>query len=921
MAPPLAHVGGPLLGMEPSLVSSLPPTRRLPPLLIRQEFVLFPLSHHITVRAWATGQWLGNLSIDSKSTGDEVDEADTKVEATSTATVTCLTQTNDDIWVGATDGTIRCYRIARILQELQENSFSTVHPDTFHNCGNQPIRYLASIPNTSSRGAPHTTTILYAIIQGKTGKIDKSKSMGWRIEMQVVQLRITQEPQARTNITNNKDISDQQLLDTLVYSTKARPDRPDRSKLISLHVREMAPNQHLVIVARQATLQLYRVIVNNTLNSDTTTNTGTSSTQWNLFSTNFVSCLSLDESSLALGFASGIIHVWPLFVPTLWKYLQSKPTDSSSSPQTHNASSSLPCPKLVYRTLHWHVHPVATLAFDGAGILYSAGTEAVLCTWPLSSGTSAADRQKPTQVLPRLARAGISHIRTGHGQVLVSAEDETCQVFWLHNQARVWRIQAWPSGGPLTQAQAQVAWMQTDATAVNSTRDKLLIAGLPTTAGQIAWYAPHTQQVTDELVVAPWNTVSRTLASDKPWPPPLVTHAATAGSVLVTVDVAPTENILAGQAVALDKFNTVGSLTALKFWRANSTSNGINDNRGSDSSAPYVSSAIVPSPHGPASPVDAIALSPSGRFCCTVSCGEDKSFRIWQQITNSWVGRYRVAFPSGYSNQKVGAVCFSSDDSVLAMSFGTVITLWDVRRGALLTTLDHVGPSPIQSLSFLTSGPYQDSLVSFSVTGLVLQSPFGARGPVNFGWTWELAHTKVQLLSDVLVVDGETIAVALYDKVKVQSKIIVINVKLGRIRREVSFQQSSRIIAMAASAQSSESLYVMTLDGNLYRVSLSASASEPLLLADGETSTNHSKRRQGEAPVVAPLVDLAASSESGTKRKPSALVLTPRQSTGKRNRTSLLMEDEDEHTSTFVPRLRGAITLSFLGRNLQRKQG
>jgi hypothetical protein len=586
------------------------------------------------------------------------------------------------------------------------------------------------------------------------------------------------------------------------------------------------------------------------------------------------------------------------------------------------------------------------------------------------TGTSA-DHYKPTQVLPRLARdGGLTRVRTSQGRILITGADETCQLVWLHNQARVWHIQACPirgSGGgtAFTSAQIPSIRMLSPPTSQQhyphhfTTQDTLLLSGLPTTAGQVAWYSPISQQVTQELVVTPFNTVSRTTASDKPWPPPLVTQVASAHSVLVTVDVVPTENIQAGQAIVLDKQNTVGTLTTLKFWRfpSNHHHKGINAaTTANDSSSAKqslcVCTAVVPSPHGPASHIDELALSASGRFCCTVSCGEDKSFRIWEQVKTAmdkddndgktknthsstveyaWVGRYRVSIPSGFANQKVGAVTFSSDDSVLAMSFGAVNTLWDVRTGSLLNTLHHMGTHAVSRLFFMPLGPLQDTLISFSSTALVLQSPFGMHGPGNVGWSWELPHTKSQMLTDVLIIDSTTIVAALYNKTKKQTIFLVIDVTSGRIRHEVAVQQpTTRVIAMAKSSRSEECIYILTLQGSLHRVLLSSdtTTTEPLLMTsddimEARRSTTKKMNQIGDAPVVSVLKD---NPETTTrKRKATALVLTANdlslrnEDDAKRMRTTRLVPDDD-NDANYIPRLRGPITLSFLGRNLRKGQ-
>ena len=73
---------------------------------------------------------------------------------------------------------------------------------------------------------------------------------------------------------------------------------------------------------------------------------------------------------------------------------------------------------------------------------------------------------------------------------------------------------------------------------------------------------------------------------------------------------------------------------------------------------------------------------------------------------------------------------FSSDASVLAVAFGSHVTLWDHREEVtLLGALRHDRPTEdIDRMEFITSTHLVDMLLTQSSTAVTLQSPYGSAG-------------------------------------------------------------------------------------------------------------------------------------------------------------------------------------------------
>lgn len=481
-------------------------------------------------------------------------------------------------------------------------------------------------------------------------------------------------------------------------------------------------------------------------------------------------------------------------------------------------------PKIVVSKAHWHAHPVASLSYDVTSsavdpLLYSGGDESVMVTWQTAQG-----RDRPSDVLPRLALGGIVHLvmcsrdrsidsHPASG-ILVFCEDNSLQLIESHNKGRIWKTNGLAVMKPTSSKPSKSKQMQKlcqlriepDPRSNKQRRSPLIMTGLADAPGLMHWYDPIRERIALKLEVAPFNRVSRTDPDEKPLPAPCVIHHAFSGngSDLITVDEAPTENSLVG---AYEQHNGTeyGIVSTIRFWSLN---DGPTNTRASqrNARAPYLQIASMTYPHGPKNRVDALALSNDGVLACTVS-NQEKAFRIWEKDVlpvvagstrdddeaedgpaETWTCRYKVSVPSGLSNfaTPTGGVAFSDDGSILAVAFGRHVTLWDADEAQLLTSFQDGGGTDIEHVHFANAGLHRDLLLVKCQNGVSLRSPYSETGSTaSFeSWTWSLARTaKSSTVSAVTLIDSHnSVAISIYDAVSDHSKVILVDASTGTTR-------------------------------------------------------------------------------------------------------------------------------------------
>jgi len=425
--------------------------------------------------------------------------------------------------------------------------------------------------------------------------------------------------------------------------------------------------------------------------------------------------ISPDNKDIASGHSQGRIKIHDNLIPSLIRYFDQPPESKTETLHPHSVC--------LIRNLHWHAHAVTSLSYQPGNILYSGGEESVLAVWQLGRGI-----QKPSGVLPRIAKGGIIHLDvrssedTDNPGILVCCEDNTLQYFHVYNRNLIWKMQG-------------LAKQCRDMEYCNNR--ELVLYGLEGAPGYIQWFDTFTQRVTATLEVAPFNRVSRMDREDDPMPQPRVTCVSFSEDKedLVTIEEVPTENTSVGFQEMIGR-TMIGMTTAIKFWT-----------KMPDEPQPYLVTATMAFPHGERCRVSAVAMSPNGKFVCSVSRAEN-NFRIWtqgwQEEDNGtgripvWICQYKVSTPSGYANYRTSrkGLAFSPDGSVLAISYGHMIALWDYRNASLIHSLQHPVEEQIESLQFVKSDLVRDMILTRSRSAVKLQSPYGKN--CSLGWSYGL---------------------------------------------------------------------------------------------------------------------------------------------------------------------------------------
>ncbi|KAL3911103.1 MAG: hypothetical protein SGILL_007413 [Bacillariaceae sp.] len=505
--------------------------------------------------------------------------------------------------------------------------------------------------------------------------------------------------------------------------------------------------------------------------------------------------IALNKTDLSCGHYRGNIRVMNGALDNVEKYNLSilRAADSTRNPPH-------PQSQIIASRVHWHALPVSSLVYDSMSyamdpLLYSGGDECVLVTWQISQG-----RDRPVDVQPRLALGSIVHVASSDrcdnnaaNGILVYCDDNTLQLITSHNKGQVWKLQGL-AGIPDDESKTKSLGvsLEIDPRSTNDTESQIVVTGLAQAPGYIHWFNPARERLNSSLEVAPFNRISRNEPDELPLPSPTVTcHAFSKnGNDLITIDEHPTENVQIGFSNDSGE-EEHGLVSTIRFWSYN------NSYSTKAANAPYDQLASMTFPHGPKNCISALAASNDGSVACSVSSSE-KAFRVWQKISpqrpkanqqpgekqaHTWICQYKVTTPSGFSNYptKEKGVAFSDDGSILAISFGKSVTLWDADEARLLTNFTHdFDASGIDKVSFINPGLRQDLLLVQSKDGLSLRSPFGKFGNTASFSAWDFSPKDKAIISATELVDTHAcIAVALYFPKKDQSRITFLDAQTG----------------------------------------------------------------------------------------------------------------------------------------------
>lgn len=202
------------------------------------------------------------------------------------------------------------------------------------------------------------------------------------------------------------------------------------------------------------------------------------------------------------------------------------------------------------------------------------------------------------------------------------------------------------------------------------------------------------------------------------------------GKWLVTVDKRPIEGK-----------HSETNYTIIKFWNY------------SDISQRFELNTEVIPPH---KDVTSLSICPKNNFVCTT--GSEGKFAIWEivKIDNTDDNQYsnfswRCRSIGYYRNKLASASTFHSDGSLLAITYGTTITIWDPVSITLKKTLKYsVSSSPFKFVYFLSNSPF---LIAANYSHI---------------YVWNLLTLKVSWFSEMIEI--HSIAV---DPVKPQFAVLV----------------------------------------------------------------------------------------------------------------------------------------------------
>jgi len=386
----------------------------------------------------------------------------------------------------------------------------------------------------------------------------------------------------------------------------------------------------------------------------------------------------------------------------------------------------------------------------------------------------------------------------------VYCEDNTLQLLESHNKGCIWKVQGLACGKTGSKdVPLNGVSLQMDPRSDGQKNSQVVVSGLEQAPGYIHWFDPKRERLASSLEVVPFNRISRTEAEECPLPKPTITgHVFSKnGEDLITIDESQTENVYIGAREQQDTHDEYGTVSTIRFWSWNNSSS----TRG-EVAPPYNQIASMTYPHGPKSRISTIGMSKDGAIACTVSYNE-KAFRVWQKNeppdrikgatrdeSISWGCRYKVKIPAGFSNfpTKKYGVTFSDDNSLLAIAFGKVGTIWDTDGARLLTTFDHSqGNSEIELLQFVSPGLHQDLLLTQSKASVSIRSLYGPNGSSrNFhGWSWSVPHgPKDSIITAAEYIESyECITIAVYSPTLNQSRVILIDITTGKEKSSLSF--------------------------------------------------------------------------------------------------------------------------------------
>ncbi|OWZ80139.1 NET1-associated nuclear protein 1 (U3 small nucleolar RNA-associated protein 17) [Cryptococcus neoformans Tu401-1] len=402
-----------------------------------------------------------------------------------------------------------------------------------------------------------------------------------------------------------------------------------------------------------------------------------------------------EEEWFATGDQKGVIRLWHGLtqafrqVDAAASLALGGVVDSSQGPETEK--------RLPTTSLHWHAHAVSAIAFTPSGSqLLSVGEESVLVQWHLASGRR--------EYIPRLGGRPIVSLAVR--KATAAGEEEWWMALADGSVVRVGassnRVANVGQGIRLDPLRPSSPDTPYPLSVHPSTGSLVVPSSHPST---IQFIDPIASTVLFDLEVVPSNRVSR--REEKELEPVKVEKVAFSeeqdGKSMWMATMEGREG---------DEGEGGGMVKNLKMWKWM-------DDR-------YLVNTQFPRPHG-TSDISSVIFSPTpsvpGASSHSVSApnpyllttSNDGVARIWRvrQSRKSEQGKVSAKKPIivelywscrstfNYRNLPIRASAFSPDASILALSHGSVVSLWDVSSNILLKVLDSGLTSDIMTIGFI----------------------------------------------------------------------------------------------------------------------------------------------------------------------------------------------------------------------------
>ncbi|CAL1695057.1 unnamed protein product [Somion occarium] len=375
-----------------------------------------------------------------------------------------------------------------------------------------------------------------------------------------------------------------------------------------------------------------------------------------------LTCLAFHptEEYFATGDAKGVIRLW---------YCLNEDITTLASGVRKKAPTT---------TLHWHAHTVSSIAFTANGAyLLSGGEEAVLVIWQLHSGK----KEFVPRVGAPIANIAVSRPKDAEEEYLLGLADASF-VFVRSGTLRISRTVARIKLDPAISHTRPSSSTAIPLAIHPQTSTLILPSSHPSS---LQTYAPSSSKLLSELEVSPSNRVSR--RDEKALEPSRVERAviSESGKWMATLDARESDDVSKGEIY-------------LKIWSWE---------RGTGF---WSLNTRIDRPHG-LKKVTSVAFRPGSSIggLQLATTGEDGNIKLWRvrsvknkhgEVEEYWVTRATLRFRSDIPSHAT----WSSDGSILAVSLGPHVALYDPESTVLIRTLTSPECTVVTSASFVGRG-------------------------------------------------------------------------------------------------------------------------------------------------------------------------------------------------------------------------